>query len=168
MPGRQDKIMLRYSPLSIVLEALSCIALMAMLALAVNMYPSVGETFPIGFGDGGEVLRYAPRSTAMFHPIITVIVYVIITGGCLAARKAAPPDTPCPRMEAVLNCICVCKSVYILHETAVTWCNMSFVPVFGWLLPAAATLGVVFIAAFAAQIIRLTKKKYKRKLEGAN
>lgn len=150
--------MLQYSAFSIVLEALSCILLIVLLCMAVSMYPAVEETFPIEFGSGGEVLRYAPRSTAMFHPIMAVIIYVIITGGCLAARKAAPPDTPCPRMAAVLNCISLCKSVYLLHETGVTWCNMSCVPVFYWLMPAALGVGVMWVLLFGLYIFKLSKK----------
>ena len=150
--------MLRYSAFAVALEVLSSLIIILMLCMAITLYPSVGETFPIEFGSGGEVLREAPRATAMFHPVMAVIFYIIITGACLAVRKSAPPDTPCPRLAAALNGVALCKCVYLLHETGVTYCNMSYIPVFPWLLPAAIALGVCIAAIFAAHIIKLSKK----------
>ena len=164
---KHEKIMLKYSAFSIVMEVLGIIALMVMLCMAVEMYPAVPESFPIEFGSGGEAVRYAPRSVAMFHPIIAVIIYVIITGLCLAVRKATPPDTPCPRVAAVLNCIALCKTVYLLHELGVTYCNMNMIPVFAWLMPTAIGAGAVFVIVFGLHIVNIGKKN-KNKLEGVN
>lgn len=159
--------MLRYSAFSVALEVLSSLIIIGMLCMAITLYPQVGEMFPIEFGSNGEVLREAPRATAMFHPVMAVIFYIIITGACLAVRQSAPPDTPCPRLAAALNGVSLCKAVYLLHETGVTYCNMSFVPVFPWLIPAAVAAGVVIAAAVAAHIIKLSKNK-KYTLEGEN
>ena len=153
--------MLKYSPLAITFEALGWIILMAILYLAINMYPAVPESFPLDFGSGGEPLRYVPRSTAWFHPIMGVLLYVIISGGCLAARKAATPDVPCPRMAAVLNCICLCKSMYLLYELGVTWSNMSLRPVPQWLMPLTIGLGVLVTGAYCVRIIGLSKERKK-------
>lgn len=159
--------MLRYSAFSVALEVLSSLIIIGMLCMAITLYPQVGEMFPIEFGSNGEVLREAPRATAMFHPVMAVIFYIIITGACLAVRQSAPPDTPCPRLAAALNGVSLCKAVYLLHETGVTYCNMSFVPVFPWLLPAAIALGAVIVALCAIHIIKLSKNKIN-KLEGEN
>ena len=167
MFGRKRKIMLRYSAFSAALEVLSSLIIIFMLSMAVTLYPQVGETFPIEFGSSGEILREVPRATALFHPVMAVIFYVIITGACLAVRQSTPPDTPCPRLAAALNGVALCKCVYLLHETGVTYCNMSLFPVFPWLLPAAIAAGAVIVALCAIHIIKVSKKQ-KYTLEGEN
>ena len=154
---QKNKINLKYSSVSLVLEALGILALFAVWAVAVTMYPSVGDTVPRSFGPDGTPLEWTVREFSLIFPIFAVFIYVVVTAGCLATRRAAPPDRPCPVLVGILNAIAAAKIFFLIYALIRTRCAMSCVPAPGWLLPLLFVL-FALTAVFAVFAIRKRKQ----------
>lgn len=158
MKYSNKKIMLKYSAFSIVLEVLGWLLLMAVLLIGVDMYGELGAQIPIRFNEAGEPLEWGVRESAMFHPIFAVLIYIIVTGAGVIVRRSAPPDTPCPRLCAVLNAIAGMKIAFLVYELALTYFKMSCLPVSGTILYGLVAACVLIAAVCALYIVRVNRR----------
>ena len=139
----KKKIHLKYSVTALILEALGILALFAVLAYALQKYPALSDTVPRTFLPDGTPQEWTVREFSLVYPIFAVFIYVAVTGACLAARRAAPPDRPCPVLAVILNAFAAAKIWFLLYAFVRTFCVMSGMAAPGWLLP-------LLLAAFAA------------------
>ncbi|MGN1001142.1 MAG: hypothetical protein ACI4PC_00095 [Oscillospiraceae bacterium] len=150
-------IVLKYSHLSILIEVLGWLLIMAVLLTAVGLYPGI-EQFPTDFSEGGEVTGWTVREVAMARPIYAVIIFVIITGLGVIIRRAAPPDTPCPRLCAVLNVLQSCKLVYLAYTLVAVWYELHLMPVPTFLLPIALMFCAALAVGCTVYLLRISSK----------
>lgn len=156
---RREKLQLAYTKPALVLEIISWVLVVALLIITVTLYSGLADTIPVSFSPDGSVLEYGPKEGAVAGTVITVIVYIILTGIGVVIRRSCPPDTPLPRLSAALTCLLALKAVYLAWEIGRTWCRLSCIRIWPALNPAAIAAGAAIIAAAAVVIIRTGHKE---------
>ncbi len=160
---RRKKLILKFTPLSIALEALAFLALAAGFLIMDRLYPALPETVPTVFAPDGSVLGTAVKEVTLIHPILATFVFIILLCVNIIARQSCPPDRPLPILRTVLDAVSVAKALFLAYEAGRTWYAMSLRPAPGWTLYALIGAEAVVAAAAAALILR---RKRRREAEG--
>ena len=161
---RRKKLILRFTPLSIALEALAFLALAASFLIMDRLYPALPETVPTVFAPDGGVLRTGVKEVTLIHPILATFVFVILLCVNIIARQSCPPDRPLPVLRTVLDAVSVAKALFLVYEAGRTWYAMSLRPAPDWTLYALLGAEAVLIAVTTALILR---RKRRRGTDGA-
>lgn len=88
---RRKKLILKFTPLSIALEALAFLALAAGFLIMDRLYPGLPETVPTVFAPDGIVLGTAVKEVTLIHPILATFVFIILLCVNIIARQSCPP-----------------------------------------------------------------------------
>ena len=155
---RKRKIILKFTPLSIVLEALALLALIACLLIVDRCYPDLPDEVPTVLGVGGSIEQWGPKETTLLHPILAVFVYIVLFCINLIIRQSCPPDRTLPRLSAALNVLSIAKTLFLLYEAAMTWYAFRFYsPAPGWLLWLLLALEAVLLVVSILWIRRIPR-----------
>jgi len=153
---RKKKIILKFTPLSIVLEVLALAALVAGLLVTDRLYPGLAETVPVKFAADGSVLETGVKEVTLLHPILAVFVYIILTCLNIIVRQSCPPDRPLPVVSIILDVAAVAKMLFLAYQSALTWYAMRLTAAPGWLLraliAAEAVVGIVTVLLIRKKI----------------
>ena len=161
---RRKKLILKFTPLSIALEALAFLALAAGFLIMDRLYPALPETVPTVFAPDGSVLGTAVKEVTLIHPILATFVFIILLCVNIIARQSCPPDRPLPILRTVLDAVSVAKALFLVYEAGRTWYAMSLRPAPDWTLYALLGAEAVLIAVTTALILR---RKRRRGTDGA-
>ena len=155
---RRKKLILKFTPLSIVLEALAFLVLNASFLIMDRLYPALPETVPTAFAPDGSVLGTGLKEVTLIHPIFAVFIFIILLCANIVVRQSCPPDRPLPVLRTVLDAVSVAKTLFLAYEAGRTWYAMSLRPAPAWTLYALIGSEAVVIAVTAA-LIRLRKRR---------
>ena len=129
---RRKKLILRFTPVSIALEALAFLALAAGFIIMDMLYPELPKTVPTAFSADGSVLATGLKEVTLIHPILATFVFIILLCINIIARQSCPPDRPLPVLSIGLNALSVAKMLFLAYEAGRTWCAMSLRPAPAW------------------------------------
>jgi len=153
---RRRKLILKFTPRSVVLEVLAFLALLASLLFAERLYPGLAPVVPTKFAADGSVLATGVKELTLLHPILAVFVYVILFCVNIIIRQSCPPDRPLPVLTLVLDAIAAAKTLFLAWQAALTWYALRLRPAPGWpLWVFLAALAV--LAAVTALLIRAAR-----------
>ena len=159
---RKKKIILKFTPLSIALEVLAFLALLAGLLITDRLYSALPETVPVAFAADGGVLRTGQKEVLLLHPILATFVYIIFTCINLIVRQSCPPDRPLPVLTLVLNAVSVAKALFLAYQSLLTWYALRLVPAPAFLLraliAAEAVVGAVTVLLIRRRLPTSEKK----------
>jgi len=161
---RRKELILKFTPVSIALEALAFLALAAGFLIMGRLYPALPETVPTAFAPDGSVLATGVKEVTLIHPIFAAFVFILLLCINIIARQSCPPDRPLPTLRLVLGAVSVAKALFLAYEAGRTWCAMSLRPAPGWMLYALIGAEAVAAAVTAALILR---RKRRREADGA-
>lgn len=151
---RRKKLILKFTPLSIALEALAFLALAAGFLIMDRLYPGLPETVPTVFAPDGSALGTAVKEVTLIHPILATFVFIILLCVNIIARQSCPPDRPLPVLRILLGALSAAKTLFLAYEAGRTWYAMSLRPAPGWLLSVLIAAEAVLAAVTAALILR--------------
>jgi|GEM_PF-6977489 len=140
---KDKKIVLKYTPISMSLEALCFLLFTIGLVLAVNMYPEAPELVPNRYSISGEILEWSGSAAALIHCILAVFAYIILTGLGIIIRRLSPHNNEHSALGATLLALLLVKAVYLASAMLKTYCAMSALPMpfwAGFALPVALAL----------------------------
>ena len=129
---RRKKLILRFTPVSIALEALAFLALAAGFIIMDMLYPELPKTVPTAFSADGSVLATGLKEVTLIHPILATFVFIILLCINIIARQSCPPDRPLPVLSIVLNALPVAKMLFMVYEAGRSWYAMSLLPAPAW------------------------------------
>ncbi len=153
---RRKKLIMKFTPLSIVLEALAFVALGLGFVVMDLLYPALPATVPTAFAADGSVLATGVKEVTLVHLILGAFVFIILLCINIIARQSCPPDRPLPTLGTVLNALSAAKALFLAYETGRTWYAMSLRPAPGWMLY--ALIGAELIVAAAAALIIIRRR----------
>ena len=160
---RRKKLILRFTPLSIALEALAFLALAAGFLIMDRLYPALPETVPTAFAPDGSVLAAGVKEVTLVHLILAVFVFIVLLCVNIVARQSCPPDRPLPVLQTVLDAVSAGKALFLAYEAGRTWYAMSLRPAPAWLL---YVLIGAEIAAAAVTAALIRRRKRRREADG--
>ena len=154
---RRKKLILKFTPLSIALEALAFLALAAGFLIMDRLYPALPETVPTAFAPDGSVLATGAKEVTLVHLILAAFVFIVLLCVGIVARQSCPPDRPLPALQTVLDAVSAGKTLFLAYEAARTWYAMSLRPAPGRLLW--ALIGAELAAAAVAAVLICRQKR---------
>ncbi|MCL1896268.1 MAG: DUF1648 domain-containing protein [Clostridiales bacterium] len=77
----------KYTPAALILEMASAGLVVAILLLAADLYPGAPGAVPRHFGAGGAIDGWGERQAALIMPVLSVYLYLILTGFGVIARR---------------------------------------------------------------------------------
>ncbi len=155
---RRKKLIMRFTPASIALEALAFLALAAGFIVMDVLYPALPETVPTVFSADGGVLGTGMKEVTLIHQILATFVFVLFLCINIIARQSCPPDRPLPILRVILDAVSAAKVLFLVYASGRTWCAMSLRPAPGWMLYALIGAELV-VAAVAAMLIRRSRRR---------
>ena len=160
---RRKKLILKFTPLSIALEALAFLALAAGFLIMDRLYGALPETVPTAFAPDGSVLGTGVKEVTLIHPIFATFIFIVLLCVNIIARQSCPPDRPLPTLQTILNAVSVGKALFLAYEAGRTWYAMSLRPAPVWTLYALIGAEIAAAAVTAALILR---RKRRREADG--
>ena len=160
---RRKKLILKFTPLSIALEALAFLALAACFLIIDLRYGALPETVPTAFAPDGGVLVTGAKEVTLIHPIFAAFVFLVLLCVNIIARQSCPPDRPLPTLQSILNAVSIGKALFLAYEAGRTWWAMSLRPAPAWMLYALIGAEIAVAAVTAAVILR----RKRREADGA-
>jgi len=152
---RRKKLILKFTPLSVALEALAFAALIAGMLAVDRFYPALPETVPTAFAADGSALAWGVKETTLLHAILSLFVYIILTALNFIVRQSCPPDRPLPVLRIVLDAVAAAKTLFLAHQAMLTWCALRLQPAPRWPLYALIAAEAA-VCAVTALLIRKT------------
>ncbi len=160
---RRKTINLKFTPLSIALEALSFLALAAGFLIMDRLYPALPATVPTVFSPDGSVLSTGVKEVTLIHLIFAVFVFIVLLCANIVARQSCPPNRPLPTLGSILDALSVMKALFLAYEAGRTWYAMSLRPAPGWMLYVLIGAEILTAAVTAVLILR---RKRRREADG--
>lgn len=151
---RRKKLILKFTPLSIALEALAFLALAAGFVVMDLLYPALPGTVPTAFSADGSVLSTGVKEVTLIHPIFATFIFIILLCINIIARQSCPPDRPLPKLRVILDLLSAAKILFLVYEAGRTWCAMSLIPAPGWMLYALIGAELIVVLSGVLLVMR--------------
>lgn len=159
---KQKKIVLKYTPAAMALEILSFALLIAMLLVIAMLYSETPEPAPRSFDLAGRITDWGPKVVALVTPIISTIIYVIISGIGLVFRRYVPENNQQGIMAAVLMLLLALKAEFMVYSLIETYAAIRAVDK----LPGSTyILAVCLVLTIAAGARAIYKRKIMQKAD---
>lgn len=145
------KVKIKYTKLHITLEIISFLLILAMFIYLLIVWKDIPDTIPMHYNIRGEIDRYANKNSIFFLPVVSLILYVLLTVvAFFPSIWNIPVTITQENRERVYRCI---KSMLLLLKVEIvgTFLFIEYYDVKKKPLPG-AFLGIELLTIFATLI----------------